>query len=180
MTTECMAVPFQAPEFSLVDVFVANLAQLRRVAQKIVRTSDLAEEVLQDAYLKLADGAAVRAIHKPLGYCCQVVRNVAFDYHRHHSVEACYRTDCEDVETLSPPNHEVPERLLGGRQALAVIDKVLAGLPARTRLAFELNRLSGMTQREIAAQLGCSATLVNFMIKDADAALESCRYLVQG
>lgn len=167
-------------EPTLGEVFIANRAQLQRVAQKIVRTADLADEVLQDAYLKLADGAAVRDVRKPLGYCCQVVRNVAFDYHRHQSVEASYRTYCEDVELVSPPSNDAPERVLDSRQALAVIDRVLGALPARTRLAFELNRLSGMTQREIAARLGCSATLVNFMIKDADAALESCRYLVQG
>ncbi|SDO97469.1 RNA polymerase sigma-70 factor, ECF subfamily [Rhodoferax sp. OV413] len=180
MKRECIDMPLPASEFTLADVFIANRAQLQRVAQKIVRTTDLAEEVLQDAYLKLADGAAVRAVHKPLGYCCQVVRNVAFDYHRHHSVEASYRTYCDDVELMSPPSNDAPERVLDGRQALVVIDRVLGALPARTRLAFELSRLSGMTQRQIGVQLGCSATLVNFMIKDADAALETCRYLVQG
>ncbi|OAK66512.1 RNA polymerase subunit sigma-70 [Variovorax paradoxus] len=175
-----MDMSLQPAELTLAEVFVANRAQLQRVAQKIVRTSDLADEVLQDAYLKLADGASLREVRKPLGYCCQVVRNVAFDYHRHHSVEASYRTYCEDVELVSPPSNDAPERLLDGRQALAAIDRVLDALPARTRLAFELNRLSGLTQREIGVRLGCSATLVNFMIKDADAALESCRYLVQG
>jgi RNA polymerase sigma factor (sigma-70 family) len=175
-----MDMSLQPSEPTLGEVFIANRAQLQRVAQKIVRTVDLANEVLQDAYLKLADGASVREVRKPLGYCCQVVRNVAFDYHRHHAVEASYRTYCEDVELVSPPSNDAPERVLGGRQALAVIDRVLDALPARTRLAFELNRLSGMTQREIGVRLGCSATLVNFMIKDADAALESCRYLVQG
>ncbi|WP_198086137.1 sigma-70 family RNA polymerase sigma factor [Variovorax sp. E3] len=175
-----MDMSLQPSEPTLGEVFIANRAQLQRVAQKIVRTADLADEVLQDAYLKLADGAAVRDVHKPLGYCCQVVRNVAFDYHRHHSVEASYRTYCEDVELVSPPSNDAPERVLDGRQALAVIDRVLDALPARTRLAFELNRISGLTQREIGVRLGCSATLVNFMIKDADAALESCRYLVQG
>lgn len=175
-----MDMPVQLTEPTLEEVFIANRAQLQRVAQRIVRTADIADEVLQDAYLKLAGGASVRDVRKPLGYCCQVVRNVAFDYHRHHAVEASYRTYCEDVELMSPPSNDAPERVLDGRQALQVIDRVLAALPARTRLAFELNRLSGMTQREIGAQLGCSATLVNFMIKDADAALESCRYLVQG
>ena len=175
-----MDMSLQPAEPTLGEVLIANRPQLQRVAQKIVRTADLADEVLQDAYLKLADGAAVRDVRKPLGYCCQVVRNVAFDYHRHHSVEASYRTYCEDVELVSPPSNDAPERVLDGRQALAAIDRVLDALPARTRTAFELNRLSGMTQREIGVRLGCSATLVNFMIKDADAALESCRYLVQG
>lgn len=174
-----MDTSLQPSESTLTEVFIENLAQLQRVAQKIVRTADLADDVVHDAFLKLAAGA-VREVQKPLGYCCQVVRNVAFDYHRQHSVEASYRTYCEDVELVSPPSNNAPERVLDGRQALRVIDRVLNALPARTRQAFELNRLSGLTQREIGVRLGCSATLVNFMIKDADAALESCRHLVQG
>ncbi len=35
-----------------------------------------------------------------------------------------------------------------------------------------------MTQRQIAAQLGCSATLVNFMIRDVVDALRGCRDLL--
>lgn len=176
---------FSSPPFpshatipALAEIFVANRAQLRRVAQKIVHTTDLADEVLQDAYLKLADGACVREVSKPLGYCCQVVRNVAFDHHRHHSVEASCRTYCDDIELLSPPSYNAPDRVMRGRQALKAVDKVLNALPARTRLAFELNRLGGLTQREVAQRLGCSATLVNFMIRDADEVLEDCRHLI--
>jgi RNA polymerase sigma factor (sigma-70 family) len=169
-----------AAQATLAEIFIANRAQLRRVAQKIVHTADLADEVLQDAYLKLAEGACVREVHKPLGYCCQVVRNVAFDHHRHHAVEASCRTYCDDLELLSPASHIAPDRVAFGRQALRAIDRVLDALPPRTRLAFELNRISGLTQREIGKRLGCSATLVNFMIKDVDEALEGCRYLVSG
>jgi RNA polymerase sigma-70 factor (ECF subfamily) len=35
-----------------------------------------------------------------------------------------------------------------------------------------------LTQREIARQLGCSATLVNFMLRDATQAVASCRDLL--
>lgn len=39
-----------------------------------------ADDVMQDAYMRIADGlCADRKIQKPLGYCCQVVRNLALD-----------------------------------------------------------------------------------------------------
>lgn len=170
----------QTPEPTIAEVFVANRPQLRRVAQKIVHTVDLADEVLQDAYLKLMEGVSVLEVRKPLGYCCQVVRNVAFDYHRRQSVEVSCRTYCDDLEMVGPEVCETPERVAVSRQALQVIERVLRALPPRTRQAFELNRLGGLTQREIGARLGCSATLVNFMIKDVDQVLENCRYLVRG
>ena len=63
-------------EPSLADVFVAHRTQLWRVARQIVNTEDLADDVVQDAYLKLAEGPG-RVAERPIGYCCQVVRNLA-------------------------------------------------------------------------------------------------------
>lgn len=160
------------------EVFIANRPQLFRIAQKILRAADWAEEVVQDAYLKLVEGAYARDIQQPLFYCNQVVRNLALDYYRRHSLEATYRSFGEPVELLQVAGGAPPEQLLGERQLLAEIDRVLDTLPGRTRHAFELYRLNGMTQRDIGAQLGCSATLVNFMIRDAVAALQACRHLL--
>lgn len=163
---------------TLCDVFLANRAQLWRVAQKILRKADWADEVVQDAYLKLVDGASAAHVRQPLSYCCQVVRNLAFDYFRHHAVEATYRSFGEAVELIEVPGGPTPEQGIDERKLLARIDQALDALPPRTRQAFELYRLGGMTQRDIGARLGCSATLVNFMVKDAMAALEGCRDLL--
>jgi RNA polymerase sigma-70 factor (ECF subfamily) len=53
-----------------------------------------------------------------------------------------------------------------------MVSDALATLPERTRRAFELYRLGGLTQREVADELGISTALVNFMIRDA---LTCCR-----
>jgi DNA-directed RNA polymerase specialized sigma24 family protein len=41
-----------------------------------------------------------------------------------------------------------------------------------------LHRVDGHTQQEVAAMLGVSATLVNFMVRDAMKALAGCRDLL--
>jgi RNA polymerase sigma-70 factor (ECF subfamily) len=64
------------------------------------------------------------------------------------------------------------------RQAIHAIDKVLAGLAPRTRLVFELYRLEGLTQREIALRLGCALGLVNGLIAEAALAIKACGRLL--
>ena len=166
-------------EPTLAEVFIANRAQLLRVARRIVRTAELADDVVQDAYLKITDGPCVRKADRPIGYCCQVVRNVALDCCRRHTVEANYRTFDVDVEALDVAGPPSPDRLMRERQAIQAIDKVLAGLPARTRLVFELYRLEGLTQREIAQRLGCALGLVNGLIAEAALAIKECGRLLE-
>ncbi|CAN7517734.1 sigma-70 family RNA polymerase sigma factor [Variovorax paradoxus] len=166
-------------EPTLAEVFIANRAQLLRVARRIVRTAELADDVVQDAYLKITDGPCVRKADRPIGYCCQVVRNVALDCCRRHTVEANYRTFDVDVEALDVAGAPTPDRLMRERQAIQAIDKVLAGLPARTRLVFELYRLEGLTQREIAQRLGCALGLVNGLIAEAAQAIKECGRLLE-
>ena len=160
----------------LVEVFIAHRAQLRSLAKKLVGTADLADEVVQDAYVKLAEGAgAGTRVERPYCYCCQVVRNIALDHYRRRSVEAKVRVQTDDGQVPEVPvNCSVAGRI-DGRRLIKAIDQVLDTLPRRTREAFELFRLGELTQREIAAKLGCSATLVNFMVRDAREALESLK-----
>lgn len=165
-------------ESSLGDVFVANRAQLLHVARRIVRTADLADDVVQEAYLRIADGACGRQIDKPMGYCCQVVRNLALDHCRRQSLEATYRTFDVDVETLDVPGPASPARMMRDRQVVGMIEKALAALSPRTRVAFQLYRLEGLTQRDIAAHMGCALGLVNRLIAEADEAIGAMRHLM--
>lgn len=162
------------------EVFIAHRAQLRRIAQKIVGTPEVADEVTQDAYLKLVEGACARNVEKPYCYCCQVVRNLALDHCRRQAVEATYRIYTEDGELPQVSGGSRPDQRLHEMQVLAAINRALDTLPPRTRHAFELYRVGGLTQREIARRLECSATLVNFMLRDATQALASCRHLLDG
>jgi RNA polymerase sigma-70 factor (ECF subfamily) len=169
--------PNDLSKLALGDVFIAHRAQLWSIAQKIVGTADLAGDVVQEAYLKVAHASCTRDVEKPFAYCCQVVRNVAFDFRRRHAVESSYRTYTDDGEPPQVPDGTSPEQVLDERRVLDAIDKALQAVPARTRRAFELHCLGGLTQREIGQRLGCSATLINFMVRDARDALAACRAL---
>jgi RNA polymerase sigma factor (sigma-70 family) len=154
--------------------FIAHRDRLRDAAQRIVGTRHLAEDVLQTAFLRIMDSASHLIIRHPLNYCFQVVRHLALDYCRRRALEAQFFAAEIEGHTVAAP-HLSPERAVMNGQFLAVVDEALAQLPSRTRQAFTLYRLEGLTQRAIADRLGVSPTLVNFMIKDAIDALKQCQ-----
>lgn len=161
---------FEKMEDELAGVFIAHRAQLRLAALKIVRTPEQADDVVQDAFIKVAEMKTLLCVRQPLAYLFQLVRNLAIDQHRQTALEWRYFTAEEDGLHVPAPT-ATPEAFVGNMQQLRLVAEALARLPERTCRAFELCRLGGHTQREVAAQLGVSATLVNFMIRDA---LTSC------
>lgn len=163
---------------ALGEVFIAHRGQLRAIAYRIVGARELADEITQDAYLKLVEGPCAREVDKPFCYCCQVVRNLALDHCRRQVVESAWRVHTDDGELPEVCGGVSPDQHLHERRIIDAIEQVLGTLPSRTRRVFELYRLGGMTQREIARDIGCSATLVNFMLKDAVSALARCRSLL--
>ncbi|BEV15784.1 RNA polymerase factor sigma-70 [Herbaspirillum sp. DW155] len=151
--------------------FIGQRQRLREAAQRILGCPHRADDVVQDAYLKLREVADPCGIHQPHAYLLRMVRNLAIDRHRRSSFE-------NDVFTVEEAGQDMyaeaqgPEAIAIGRQTLALVSRALESLPARTQRAFELYRFGGLSQREIAAELGISATLVNFLIRDA---LAACR-----
>lgn len=161
---------------NLAEVFVANRQQLNAIAIKIVGTQDVAEEVLQDAYIRLVKGACARKVEKPLNYCCRVVHNIAIDYCRKKKVEAGYREhNNQEIAIISASSGLNIETNIAESQLLDAVINCIECLPERTRRVFELHRFSGLTQRQIAEKIGCSPALVNIMIKEAMVIISSCR-----
>lgn len=158
--------PLNEPNVDLCAVFVEHRPQLQRAAFKILGNAERAQDVVQDAYCKVVEAANVFEVKQPLAYLFQIVRNLAIDAHRRAALEA--RFFVGEKEGLDVPERSgTPETISITRQDLSIVAKALAELPERARRAFELHRLGGLTQRDIAEKLGVSTTLVNFMIRDA-------------
>lgn len=147
-------------------VFAEHRSQLLRAAFKILGNVESAQDVVQDTCLKMIEAGHVFEVKQPLAYLFQMVRNLAIDAHRRSTVEARVFVSEEGGMDV-PASSGTPESVTVNREDLRIVAAALAELPERTRRAFELHRLSGLTQREIADELGVSITLVNFMIRDA-------------
>ena len=168
-----------AGQATLGTAFVRLREPLRRAALAIVGSPERADDVLQEAYLRVHELADAGGIRQPVNFCFRVVRNLALDHWRRAAFESELLVKQEEGEHV-PAAQATPEQQAISHQRLAIVDCVLKGLPARTRKVFELYHLSGLTQRAIGRELGVSAGLVNALIREATDALLRRRCCMEG
>lgn len=154
---------------ALVDVFITHRALLKRAAQEVLGNAACAEDLVHDACLK-ALATAPHDVLEPLPYALRMVRNMAIDRYRRAALEG--RIFDSDNDALAAPATGTPERAAIERQQLRRVAGVLASLPERTRRVFEMCRLEGHSQRDIAESFGISPTMVHLLLRDA---VERCR-----
>lgn len=150
-----------------VKAYLAHRAALVRYATPLLGSRSQAEDVVQEAYLRLAapDSAAGPA-RQPLSYLYRVVRNLAFDWLRRRGVES--RRDVEEpADWMLPTAAPDPERLLQQREELRLVAAVLDELPEEARIAVEMHRFGGHTLQEIAARLSVSVPTAHRLVRDA-------------
>ncbi|MGQ7814347.1 RNA polymerase factor sigma-70 [Metapseudomonas furukawaii] len=151
----------------LLDVFFDQRHRLIGLATRITGCRSQAEDIVHDAYMKVGGAGGGEQIRSQASYLARVVRNLSIDHYRRRQLEE--RLMCsedEEGENLAHPS-ETPESLVADQQMLERITGVLADMPERTRYAFEMCRIHGMKQKDIATALGVSPALVNALIRDA-------------
>lgn len=117
------------------------------------------EDIVQDAYCRLVGMADVSHISNPRAYFFTVARSIVIDRMRRARVvrmETMTEIDSMNVVWDDPS----PERITAARRELERVRGLIAGLPTRCRRIFELRKIEGLSQREIAQRLGVTETIV--------------------
>ena len=113
----------------------------------------VAEDLVQEAYLRLLQHPEPTSISNPRAYLYKVTANLGFDHHRKESTRSKH-TETDEVEPddlISPlPG---PEALMEGELLLRNCMTVLKTLPEVYSHVFFLNRIDGLTHTEIADAL---------------------------
>ncbi len=153
---------------ALMGAYHTHREGLLRLAAKFLGCRARAEDVVQDAFVKMLESDL--ASIEPARYMFRVVRNLAIDRLRRQRLE---RNHGAQSELDEQPRFEVsPERVLAGRESLNQLVGALNELPKRMRIVFNLSQLQGYTQRDVARVIGTSPTMVNFLLRDT---LSHCR-----
>jgi RNA polymerase sigma factor (sigma-70 family) len=158
-----------AHDRSLLDLYLMHRSALIEYAVPIVGSRVVAEDIVQDAYFRLAARSADgnhQPITNPRSYLYRIVRNLALDHRRRAVTEGAGVRLPELVNALAAPA-STPEDELLHRQQLRLVAAALAELPERTRIAFEMHRLGGFTLQQIAGALGISVTLAHQLVRGA-------------
>lgn len=113
------------------------------------------DDVIQEAYAILAARQSVNDICHPRAYLFQVARSVVIRHARRARVVPIQLTD--DLEQLDVADWaSSPERTAIAGDDLRSLAEAIAAMPGQTRAAFILQRVQGLSYREIAEQMRLS------------------------
>ncbi|NVO13941.1 MAG: sigma-70 family RNA polymerase sigma factor [Rhodoplanes sp.] len=154
------------PTADLALVFASERGRLERLIGRIIGDRHVAEDLVQEAFLKVSRAAVIMTVDDHRGYLVQTARNLALDHRRRMRVMRPAEDSDAEFRLLADAA-PTPETMVADRQALAVAMAALRRLPVRTRRAFEMHRLDGRTMADISAELGVSVSLVCKLVHEA-------------
>ncbi|MDF9821935.1 MULTISPECIES: sigma-70 family RNA polymerase sigma factor [Rhizobium] len=151
---------------AVVNAMIENKDKLLKTIESVVKSRSYSEDIFQDGVIK-AYGVKTDDIRCPIGYAFRMVYNLALDESRRRRQRMNNYRSIDQVQEITAPIPTVLDQLVAAETLRDVLAS-LEALPKRTNDAFIRHRLNGVPQKDIAAELGVSRTLVNFMIKAAE------------
>lgn len=150
-----------AAEALVVRLFQAEGRSLVRLARLFVDDRDAAEDLVQEAFIRLARHArSIDDVERAPAYLRSIVLNLARDHNRRGLVSLRHRAAAgREVDVVDDPADELADRLARDDRNVAVLARV-AALPRRQRDCVTLRYLEGLSPPEIAATLGLSPNSV--------------------
>lgn len=117
------------------------------------------DDIVQESYALLAERERIDDILNPRAYLFQVAHSLVIRNIRRARIVSILAV--EDLGHLDLPDHAAtPEQSAIAHDDLRQLAEVIATMPGQTREAFVLRRVRGLSQREIAAQMGLSENTV--------------------
>ena len=138
------------------EFYSDSFKKLILVSQKYVNDVYVAEEIVQNIFLKIWEDRSVLVNIKSIrSYLYRSVANASINHlnkarniEKHHAKIAEHLTE-EDIELLDEQN-----------QLIALLYEEIELLPEKCRQVFKMSRLDGLKYRDIASKLGISEKTV--------------------
>lgn len=161
-----------SPMSGLLASFQEHYDDLLQFLTRRMSDRQRAADVAQETYLKLVniDEQAVPVVHAR-SFIFRVAGNLAIDALRREQRIAASHDDSDGACEVACPA-PAPEAALLARERLQILDQALLQLPDNARQALLLNRVEGLTQKQVAQRLGVSESMVAKYIGQA---LRHCR-----
>jgi RNA polymerase sigma-70 factor (ECF subfamily) len=141
-----------------------------RYASRILGDRAQAEDVVQEAYIRLsaaeADGRSDYSVVQPVAYLYRIVRNLALDWVRRSSIDAAASRVLNQLHIVDAQAPSA-ETVLLRRDELRLLASAMDELPQRTRVAFNMYRVEGFTLQQVAHRLGISVTRAHQLVQEA-------------
>ena len=148
---------------SLDALYRRHAAWLRRILRRRFGGAVAldAEDLVQEAYLRLAPYQAAGVVRHPRALLLQVATNLARDQLRRTARGGGVSAQIEDV--IETEEHGVP----ADQVAAVLLKQIVAALPPPLRDVFVLSRFAGMTNQDIASRCGLAVKTVEWRMTRA-------------
>lgn len=141
-------------------------------ATAILRDRAAAEDVVQEAWIRVQTAEAAAKAGRPEAYLYRTVRNLALDRGRRAAFERRHFIQCPDDIDQALADALNPETATAAREELRLTLETLSALPRRMETAVRLHRLEGMRLKDIAERLGVSTTVAHELVAEG---VDRCR-----
>ncbi|MDF1790449.1 MAG: sigma-70 family RNA polymerase sigma factor [Thalassobaculaceae bacterium] len=142
---------------SLSQALEAYYGELRRYLLRRTGSSTVADDVIQETWLRARTTAAAMP-DNPRAYLYRMVGNVATDIARRDAAQGKALTGVVEEQMTVPP--ALPDQAAESRQVMGLLVAAIEDLPPKCREVFLLYRARGLTMRQISLQLGISQKTV--------------------
>lgn len=156
----------------LLGAYMSKRDDLVRFFAARLRSMTAAEDLVQDLYIRVASLEPGDRVENPSAYLYRLASNLMLD-----RLRSDRRSGARDSAWLQGQRLEIggesivdepsAEQSVAARQKLAQVARAIADLPPKTKRAFELHKLEGLTQEETARALGVSRKTVEKQISAA-------------
>lgn len=151
---------------ALADLNARFARPLRSFFRKRAYNDQEAEDLVQEVFVRLAARGPAASMDHAEAYIFQMAANLLRDRARRHATRAAadrtlHAGEANSFEEISP------ERVLLGKQRVALLERVLGELPERTRVVFLLHRFEELKYAEIARRLEISVSSVEKHMMEA-------------
>jgi RNA polymerase sigma factor (sigma-70 family) len=133
--------------------------RLRRFVRGRVTNRQDAEDVIQEAYLRVLRYSAQHAIEDHERLLFSAARNLAIDNQRRREARERHTADCA-VLAVGADDWPSSDEVVDARERLKRVEAAIALLPARCREVFLMHRLEGMSYSQIAQSCHISVSAV--------------------
>lgn len=159
----------QGDKKAFAKLYQATSKQLYAVSLKMLTRKELAEEALQEAYVRIWHNASEYRVGKGtvLTWMVSIVRYRALDMLRYHKVRK--EDNLNDNDTLDT---DQPSPLSGAQQHL--LDKCLQELDLQQRQAIHLAYFNGLSHQEVVKHLDTPLGTIKSWIRRGLMSLQRC------
>lgn len=133
-------------------------SSLFEYAMKLTKTPGIAEELVQDLFLKVWTGRkSLAEVQNPAAYIHRMAKNAGIDYLRRLTSDQKLQ---QDVKALLRPDDHTTQEAISFSETRRILSEAVQQLTPAQREVFFLSRYEGLSYEEIGDKLGIARNTV--------------------